>query len=134
MAEESDNKNDGNENEEEKEGVPVADSGTVKETSSMQKALLLVLEKMFEADLVTDGGDEENNKPSTFILRLLVLSSQVGCLLGKGGSVIKQMSAESGAHIRISPRDRLPKCSSVSDELVEVIEYYFFFLPYCHKL
>ncbi|KAJ6709656.1 KH DOMAIN CONTAINING RNA BINDING PROTEIN [Salix koriyanagi] len=120
VAEESDNKNDDNENEEEKEGVPVADSGTVKETSSMQKALLLVLEKMFEADLVTDGGDEENNKPSTFILRLLVLSSQVGCLLGKGGSVIKQMSAESGAHIRISPRDRLPKCSSVSDELVEI--------------
>ncbi|KAF9687449.1 hypothetical protein SADUNF_Sadunf02G0094600 [Salix dunnii] len=119
VAEENDNKNDGNESEEEKEGVPVANSGTVKETSSMQKALLLVLEKMFEADLVTDGGDEENNKPSTFTARLLVLSSQVGCLLGKGGSVIKQMSAESGAHIRISPRDRLPKCSSVSDELVE---------------
>jgi poly(rC)-binding protein 2/3/4 len=126
VAEESDNKNDGNEKEEEKEGVPVEDSGTVKETSSMQKALLLVSGKMFEADPVTDGGDEENNKPSTFILRLLVLSSQVGCLLGKGGSVIKQMSAESGAQIRISPRDRLPICSSVSDELVEVIEYYFF--------
>lgn len=120
VAEESDNKNDGNEKEEEKEGVPVEDSGTVKETSSMQKALLLVSEKMFEADPVTDGGDEENNKPSTFILRLLVLSSQVGCLLGKGGSVIKQMSAESGAQIRISPRDRLPICSSVSDELVEI--------------
>ncbi|XP_011017029.1 PREDICTED: KH domain-containing protein At4g18375-like [Populus euphratica] len=120
VAEESDNTNDGNEKEEEKEGVPVEDSGTVKETSSMQKALLLVSEKMFEADPVTDGGDEENNKPSTFILRLLVLSSQVGCLLGKGGSVIKQMSAESGAQIRIPPRDRLPICSSVSDELVEI--------------
>ncbi|CAK7347345.1 unnamed protein product [Dovyalis caffra] len=120
VAEESDNKNDGNENEGNKESVPEEDSGTVKETSSLQKALLLFLEKLVEADPVTDGVDEENNKPSTFILRLLVHSSQVGCLLGKGGSVIKQMSAESGAQVKISPRDGLPICSSASDELVQI--------------
>lgn len=53
-----------------------------------------------------------------------MLSGQVGCLLGKGGSVIKQMSAESGAQIRILPRDKLPICASPSDELVQVIKHY----------
>ncbi|MDF5361615.1 KH domain-containing protein, partial [Vibrio parahaemolyticus] len=42
----------------------------------------------------------ESNKPSSFFLRLLILTAQVGCVLGKGGSVIKRMAAESGAQIR----------------------------------
>ena len=43
------------------------------------------------------------------------------CLLLLGGSVIKQMSAESGAQIRILPRDKLPPCASAADELVQVV-------------
>ncbi|KAF2324206.1 hypothetical protein GH714_010007 [Hevea brasiliensis] len=73
-----------------------------------------------EAEPEKAGGNEEDNKPSMSILRLLVLSSQVGCLLGKGGSVIKQMSAESGAQIRILPRDKLSMCASPADELVQI--------------
>lgn len=122
VAGEGDDQKDRGEDDEDKESVPAEDSKPVKETSSLQKALFLVFERMVEAEPVTDGGDEENNKLSTFILRLLVLSSQVGCLLGKGGSVIKQMSADSGAQIRILPRDKLPICASASDELVQVIE------------
>lgn len=121
VAEEGNDKNDGSENDEIKETVRAVDSSkSVKEASSLQKALVLVFERIVEAEPDIDGGDEENNKPSTFILRLLVLSSQVGCLLGKGGSVIKQMSAESGAQIRILPRDKLPTCASPSDELVQI--------------
>ncbi|KAE8718680.1 RNA-binding KH domain-containing protein, putative isoform 3 [Hibiscus syriacus] len=51
---------------------------------------------------------------------LLVLSGQVGCLFGIGGSVIKQMTAESGAQIQILPRDKLPACALASDELVQI--------------
>ncbi|KDP41552.1 hypothetical protein JCGZ_15959 [Jatropha curcas] len=121
VAEEGDDKKDGGENDESEETVPAVDSSkSVKETSSLQKALVLVFERIVEAEPEIDGRDEENNKPSMFILRLLVLSSQVGCLLGKGGSVIKQMSAESGAQIRILPRDKLPTCASPSDELVQI--------------
>lgn len=121
VAEEGDEKKDNGEENENKETVPAVDSSkSVKETSSLQKALLLVYERIVEADPDTGGGDEEDNKPSMFILRLLVLSGQVGCLLGKGGSVIKQMSAESGAQIRILPRDKLPICASPSDELVQI--------------
>lgn len=115
----SDTKEPG-ENDEDKESVPVEDSQVEKGISSVQKALLLVFERMAEGESETNGGDEDSNKSSTFVVRLLVLSSQVGCLLGKGGSVIKQMSAESGAQIRILPRDKLPLCASPSDELVQV--------------
>ncbi|KAF5739822.1 hypothetical protein HS088_TW12G01033 [Tripterygium wilfordii] len=108
------------EDDEDKKSFPVEDSKSEIESSSAQKALLLVFEKMVEAVPVTDGGDDESNKSFTHVLRLLVLSSRVGCLLGKGGSVIKQMSTDSGAQIRILPRDKLPLCVSGSDELVQI--------------
>lgn len=94
-----------------------------KVASSMKKALLLVFETMVEGEEPKSGvgdEDEDSTKDATVVVRLLVLSNQVGCLLGKGGSVIKQMSAESGAQIRILPRDKLPSCASSSDELVQV--------------
>lgn len=108
------------EDNEDREPLPLEDSKVEKGTSSVQKALLLVFERMVEGEIDTDGGDEESNKSSAFVLRILVLSSQVGCLLGKGGSVIKQMSSESGAQIRILPKDKVPPYASPSDELVQV--------------
>ncbi|KAL6511622.1 hypothetical protein OROGR_021219 [Orobanche gracilis] len=70
-------------------------------------------------------GDEESNKLSSFVVRLLVFSGQVGCLLGKAGSVIKQMSSESGAQIRILPKisgrlDAIRKAlQAISQQLLE---------------
>ncbi|XP_072078176.1 RNA-binding KH domain-containing protein RCF3-like [Arachis hypogaea] len=78
-------------NDEDKGSVPVEDLKSEKGHSAIRKALSLVLRRC-----------------------------QVGCLLGKGGSVIKQMSADSGAQIRILPRDKLPLCASDSDELVQI--------------
>ncbi|CAN4092253.1 unnamed protein product [Withania somnifera] len=99
--------------------LPAENSKTEKETESIKKALFLVFDRMVEGGVGMDGGDEEGNNSSSLITRLLVLSSQVGCLLGKGGSVIKQMSSESRSQIRILPRDKLPSCASSSDELVQ---------------
>uniref|UniRef100_A0A5B7AWQ7 K Homology domain-containing protein n=1 Tax=Davidia involucrata TaxID=16924 RepID=A0A5B7AWQ7_DAVIN len=119
-TEEGDDTNEHGEDDEDKQSVPVEDLQSEKETSSVQKALLLVFERIVEGELEKDGGDEESNKSSTFVVRLLVFSSQVGCLMGKGGSVIKQMSSESGTQIRILPRDKLPPFASSSDELVQI--------------
>lgn len=88
--------------------------------SAIRKALSLVFDRMVEGVEDTADGDEESGKASSFVFRLLILSNQVGCLLGKGGSVIKKMSAESGAQIRILPKDKLPVCASASDEIVQV--------------
>ncbi|KAK8958088.1 hypothetical protein KSP40_PGU012868 [Platanthera guangdongensis] len=66
-------------------------SKSPKVTSLVQKALLLIFERIMEGESDVDDGDEES-KQSCPSVRLLVLSSQVVCLLGKGGAVIKQMS------------------------------------------
>lgn len=107
-----------NEVKEDKEAKGTAsaeDSQAEKGNSAVQRALFLVFERMVEGELEGDEGE----KAST-VVRLLVLSTQVGCLLGKGGSVIKQMASDSGAQIRILPRDKLPLCASQTDELVQL--------------
>ncbi|XP_030472708.2 KH domain-containing protein HEN4-like [Syzygium oleosum] len=108
------------ESNEDKEPVEVEDLKHEKEVSSAQRALLLVFERLVEGETEPDVGDEDDKKSSPYVLRLLVLSSQVGCVLGKGGSVIKQMSNESGAQIQILPRDKLPLCTSPSDDIVQI--------------
>lgn len=107
----------------EEQDVPMDETKSDKdrENSSVQKALLVVFDKMVDMLAETNEGDEESKKPSSSVARLLVFSGQVGCLLGKAGSVIKQMSSESGAQIRILPKDKLPSCASSSDELVQVL-------------
>ncbi|CAL0305627.1 unnamed protein product [Lupinus luteus] len=109
VKEESDNNED-------KDSVPVEGSKSEKESSSILKALSLVFERVVDGTEEAAEGDKESNSVS----RLLVLSSQVGCLLGKGGSIIKQMLADSGAQIRILPKDKLPICALASDELVQI--------------
>ncbi|KAG6503045.1 RNA-binding KH domain-containing protein RCF3-like [Zingiber officinale] len=83
-------------------------------------ALLLIFEGIIENEPVNEVDEEESKKLSTVSARLLILSNQVGCLLGKGGSVIKQISADSGAHIRILSKDKLPLCGTQQDEIVQV--------------
>ncbi|KAI4316061.1 hypothetical protein L6164_024078 [Bauhinia variegata] len=107
-------------NNDNKDSIHVEDSQCEKRTFSVQKALLLIFERIVEGEEGTTEGGDESKKPSSFVFRLLVFSSQIGCVLGKSGSVIKQMSADSGAQIRILPRDKLPLCASSSDELVQI--------------
>lgn len=96
------------------------DSKAEEGSTALQKALLIVFERLVKGESATENGNGDRNKSASCILRLLVLSVQVGCLLGKAGSVIKQMSTNSGAEIRILPRDKLPPLASSSDELVQV--------------
>lgn len=53
--------------------------------------------------------------------RLLVPAQQIGCLLGKGGSIITEMRRITGANIKIYANEQLPKCAQPNDELVQVI-------------
>ncbi|CAN6217611.1 unnamed protein product [Urochloa humidicola] len=52
-------------------------------------------------------------------LRLLVPNKVIGCLIGRGGSIINDMRKKTKADIRISKGDK-PRRASSSDELVEV--------------
>lgn len=61
-----------------------------------------------------------DSKDKTMMVRLLVSSNQIGCLLGKGGAIIAEMRKSSGAHIRILGKDQVPKCASEGEEVVQV--------------
>lgn len=83
--------------------------------SSGIEAALQVLRRL--VDLQTEK-DKENK---SFTARLLVPSNQIGCLLGKGGSIISEMRKITRANIRIPPKEELPKCAGENDELVQIM-------------
>ncbi|KAJ4835399.1 hypothetical protein Tsubulata_010564 [Turnera subulata] len=56
----------------------------------------------------------------SFTTRLLVPTSRIGCLLGKGGAIINEMRKTTKANIRILGKDSLPKVASEDDEMVQI--------------
>ncbi|KAG8659539.1 KH domain-containing protein At4g18375 isoform X1 [Manihot esculenta] len=56
----------------------------------------------------------------SFTTRLLVPTSRIGCLLGKGGAIINEMRKLTKANIRILGKENLPKVASDDDEMVQI--------------
>ncbi|XP_057981274.1 KH domain-containing protein At4g18375 [Malania oleifera] len=56
----------------------------------------------------------------SFTTRLLVPTSRIGCLIGKGGAIITEMRKLTKANIRILPKENLPKIAAEDDELVQI--------------
>lgn len=71
-----------------------------------------------EAVLLLQGkiNDEDED---TVTFRLLVPSKIIGCIIGKGGSIVNEIRKRTRADVRISKGER-PKCADSNDELVEV--------------
>lgn len=80
--------------------------------SAPQDAVLRVLSRIVRA--------APESKENTVTAKLLVSSHQIGCLLGKAGSVITEMRKLSGAQIRVLGKDQLPKGASGNEEVVQV--------------
>lgn len=62
----------------------------------------------------------------TVIAKIIVSSNQIGCLLGKGGSIIAEMRKSSGAYIRILGKDQFPKCAPENEEVIQVCMFFLF--------
>ncbi|XP_062198936.1 KH domain-containing protein HEN4-like isoform X2 [Phragmites australis] len=101
---------------------PIADSDeravaiSARENSDMmhspaQDAVLRVHSRISEASV-----DKSSSAPA----RLLVPSQHIGCLLGKGGSIIAEMRKVTGASIRIFANEQIPRCAQRNDEMVQV--------------
>ncbi|KAI3503312.1 hypothetical protein L1887_31752 [Cichorium endivia] len=56
----------------------------------------------------------------SFSTRLLVPSSHIGSLIGKGGSIISEMRRITKANIRIHSKENLPKVAERDDEMVQI--------------
>ncbi|KAG5527572.1 hypothetical protein RHGRI_028472 [Rhododendron griersonianum] len=54
----------------------------------------------------------------SFTTRLLVHTSRIGCLIGKGGSIITEMRRVTKANIRVLSKENLPKVAAEDDEMV----------------
>lgn len=63
---------------------------------------------------------ERESSDSVVTTRLLVPSSRIGCLIGKGGAIISEMRSVTRANIRILSKENLPKIASDDDEMVQV--------------
>lgn len=87
--------------------------------SPAQKAVVLVFTRSIEAgsEKVLDSG---SNKGSLVTARLAVPSNLVGCLLGKGGSIVSETRRATGTNIWIMVGDQVPKCASEDDEVVQI--------------
>ncbi|GMJ09291.1 hypothetical protein like AT5G15270 [Hibiscus trionum] len=56
----------------------------------------------------------------SFTTRLLVPTSRIGCLIGKGGCIVTEMRRMTKANIRILSKENLPKVASKDDEMVQI--------------
>ncbi|GJS45955.1 KH domain-containing protein [Tanacetum coccineum] len=63
---------------------------------------------------------ERDSNQVSYTTRLLVPASRIGCLIGKGGSIISDMRRISKANIRIISKDDLPKVAEDDDEMVQI--------------
>ncbi|XP_041025364.1 KH domain-containing protein HEN4 isoform X4 [Juglans microcarpa x Juglans regia] len=108
--EEEENKED----EEDNEGCSPAQQALLRIFDRMVRVSSDEKEKLKENDREWDG----LNSGDVFSCRLLAASSQVGCVLGRGGKIVEKIRHESGAQVRVLSKDHLPPCASAGDELI----------------
>ncbi|KAD6794816.1 hypothetical protein E3N88_05712 [Mikania micrantha] len=105
------------------------------EESPAQKALVRVFERILKVDEErskmlkeeSDNGDENSGDGSCgipsgpVVCRLLAASYQIGSVLGRGGKIIEKIRQESGAQVRVLPKDQIPDCAFPGDELIQMV-------------
>ncbi|KAL4589333.1 hypothetical protein LXL04_002239 [Taraxacum kok-saghyz] len=104
------------------------------EESPAQKALIRIFERILRVDEErskmskeeSDNGEDNSTEGSggvpqgPVVCRMLAASNQIGCVLGRGGKIIEKIRQESGAQVRVLPKDQLPECASPGDELIQM--------------
>ncbi|KAI3895839.1 hypothetical protein MKW98_025630 [Papaver atlanticum] len=105
--------------------VPESDERVITITASesqhtqAQNAVVRVFVRSVEVG-VEKGLESGPKKGAPVSARLLIPTSQVGCLIGKGGTIITEIRMTTGAYIRILGGDQVPKCASENDEVVQI--------------
>lgn len=94
---------------------PYEDGGNY--ISPAQDALFRVHDRVVDDDVHVDNESEGSRQVTA---RILVPSDQIGCIIGKGGQIVQNIRADTGAQIRIVKDEHLPRCALNTDELVQV--------------
>ncbi|XP_039121885.1 RNA-binding KH domain-containing protein PEPPER-like isoform X2 [Dioscorea cayenensis subsp. rotundata] len=89
------------------------------EVSPAMNAVLRVFNRIHDTvENAIDTSDETSTAISS--IRLLVPSSQAFSLIGKQGSLIKSIQENSGASVRVLPRDVLPLYAAADEKVVDI--------------
>ncbi|XP_012081374.1 KH domain-containing protein HEN4 isoform X2 [Jatropha curcas] len=86
--------------------------------SAAQKTVVLVFSRSIEAGI--EKGLDSSSSKGPVTARLVVPSNQVGCLLGKGGTIVSEMRKTTGTGIKILGGDQVPKCAQENDQVVQI--------------
>ncbi|KAK9078418.1 hypothetical protein SSX86_002475 [Deinandra increscens subsp. villosa] len=130
VAADSNPKNSNNNNNDDSVESRGEESGSLNaEESPAQKALVRVFERILKVDEErskmskeeSENGGEENSGEGPVVCRLLVASHQIGCVLGRGGKIIEKIRQDSGAQVRVLPKDQIPDCAVPGDELIQMV-------------
>ena len=110
---------------EERVVVISAKDASREDTNQAQCALMEVHKKVLEARKAgkTEGESSQqgDNTFSGFLsTRMLVNRTQAGSIIGKGGSIIKNIRETTGAHVKILPPEDLPQCALDNDRVVQI--------------
>lgn len=87
---------------------------------SSKEALSNPISPAIEAVLQLRRRTSDVPEKGTITTRLLVSSSKIGCLLGKGGDVITEMRRRTHADIHVFSKSDKPKYASDDEELVQI--------------
>ncbi|XP_078434373.1 KH domain-containing protein HEN4-like [Wolffia australiana] len=94
--------------------------GEEADLSPVQRALIRVFERILRVEEEKVGEGEDREIQGLVVCRLLAPSSQVGCVLGKGGKIVEKIRQESGAQIRVLSVEQVPACAAPGDELIHI--------------
>ncbi|XXG74736.1 hypothetical protein AAC387_Pa07g3382 [Persea americana] len=101
-------------------GDPRADSEQCVITVTSTESADDLKSNAVEAVLLLQGKINDNDDNNSVNFRMLVPTKAIGCLIGKGGSIINEMRKSTKADVRIS-KGKKPKCARDDDQLIEVI-------------
>ncbi|KAK7293944.1 hypothetical protein RJT34_16825 [Clitoria ternatea] len=83
--------------------------------SAAQAALIRVFERIVDEDSGTSN--------SSVSCRLVAPTYQVGSVLGRGGKIVEKIRQESGAQVRVLPKDQIP-LPPTGDEFIQITGNY----------
>nr|XP_009619815.1 RNA-binding KH domain-containing protein RCF3-like [Nicotiana tomentosiformis] len=84
----------------------------VVEVSRAQEGLIRVYERVSQV---------EGNEGGAIGCRLLAVKSQIGALMGKGGTIVEGIRKSTGAKIKVLKKDQLPACAVPEEELIQIM-------------
>ncbi|KAL7615584.1 hypothetical protein Lser_V15G00389 [Lactuca serriola] len=85
--------------------------------SASQNAVILIFNRYVESGF-QKGMDMTSSSGAQVATRLVISQNQMGCLLGKGGSIVADMKKMTGAFIKIVGDHQAPKCAPETDQVV----------------